>query len=160
MPNYNLIFFVYFLFRYLKATMRRAGRADFLSAAASIDTGINSVLTMSTSRDNRQGSGITKGAKSTLAFTIESCQFVSKVILASQASVRETFRTENWKIKFLSTWIKFSNFLNRGVFLRYISIRNRNLRFQLVVLWGWVVSLGNSHDSEENNDGLWNWNRF
>ena len=100
----RIFLFLFFFFNAktnigLQATMRRASRADFLSAAAGIDTGINSVLTVIASRDNSQGSGITKGAKSTLAFTVESGQLVSKVVLASQASVRETLRTENKKIR-------------------------------------------------------------
>ena len=77
--------------------MRRASRADFLSAAAGIDTGVNSVLAVSTSRDNRQGSGIAKGAKSTLAFAVKSLQVGSKVVLASQASVREALGAEKIK---------------------------------------------------------------
>ena len=74
--------------------MRRTGRADLLSFFANIDTGINSILAVSASRDNRQGSGIAKGAKSTLAFAVKSLQVGSKVVLASQASVREALSSE------------------------------------------------------------------
>ena len=138
--------------------MRRTGRADFLSAAAGIDTGVNSVLAVSTSRDNSQGSGIAKGTKSTLAFAIKSSQFVSKVVLTSQASVRKTLRTENSKIKSHSNCFQI---LIIDVLLCILyDIWNRNLRFQLVVLWGGVISLGNSHESKENNDSLRNWKYF
>ena len=63
--------------------------AIFLSHFAVSNASINSILAVSASGDNSFGSGIAKGAKSTLAFAIKGIVIGSQVILTGFATVRK-----------------------------------------------------------------------
>ena len=53
------------------------------------NTGVNSILAVSASFNDGNGSGIAKGAKSTLAFTVENLPIFTKVSLTNFATFRE-----------------------------------------------------------------------
>ena len=76
-------------FYYLEVTRGSAIVTDFLSLVASFDTFVNSILAVSASFNDRNGSGIAKSAKSTLAFAIKNGVVSFEVIFAGFASVSE-----------------------------------------------------------------------
>ena len=78
----------------LKVTRGSAIITDFLSFVASFDTFVNSILAISASFNHRNGSGVAKSAKSTLAFAIKNSVVSFEVIFAGFALVggaRDTF---------------------------------------------------------------------
>ena len=92
MDKKDMTFVANFSFYYsnqLQAASLRTSSAIFLSQFASLNALVNSILAVSTSRDNSIGSSIAECAKSTLAFTIKGSKVRSQVIFAGFTTVRE-----------------------------------------------------------------------
>ena len=66
-----------------------ASSAQLFSFVTSVNTFVNSILAVSASFDDGFGSGIAKGAKSTLAFAVENLPIFPKVSLTNFATFRE-----------------------------------------------------------------------
>ena len=76
-----------FTFYELQATSLSTRSAIFLSQFAVSNAGIDSILAVTASGDNSFGSGIAKGAKSTLAFAVKGIVVGSQKVFADFATV-------------------------------------------------------------------------
>ena len=76
-----------FTFYELQATSLSTSSAIFLSQFAVSNAGIDSILAVTASGDNSFGSGIAKGAKSTLAFAVKGIVVGSQKVFADFATV-------------------------------------------------------------------------
>ena len=66
-----------------------ASSAQLFSFVTSVNTFVDSILAVSASFDDGFGSGIAKGAKSTLAFTVKNLPIFTKMSLTNFATFRE-----------------------------------------------------------------------
>lgn len=79
----------------LQTALRSAGSAKTLSLLASLDTSFDSILAITASRNNREGSGRAKGAEAAFTFAVISGQLSTEMVLASQATVGEAIGSGN-----------------------------------------------------------------